>query len=157
MERIAYHDLPQGFLNPLLKVQEYVDSVGLDPSLLELLRMRVSLMNNCAYCLDMHYKEAIEAGETPLRLISVGAWREAPYYSLKEEAVLAFAEHLTELPGDVSSEELHDDLNKYFSKQEIAFLTLAIVQINSWNRIVRSFGTEAGKYQVRKKENNVHA
>ncbi|MGC1242366.1 MAG: carboxymuconolactone decarboxylase family protein [Chryseosolibacter sp.] len=157
MERIAFHELPGGFLNPLLKVQEYVDSAGLDASLLTLVRMRVSQINSCAYCLDMHYKEGIEAGETPLRLISVGAWREAPYYSLKEEAVLAFAEHLTKLPGDVSSEGLHDDLNKYFSKQEIAFLTLAIVQINSWNRIVRSFGTEAGKYQVKKKERAVPA
>lgn len=155
MERIAIHELPGDFLNPLLKVQEYVERSGLDKSLLELVRMRVSQMNSCAYCLDMHYKEAIEAGETPLRLISVGAWREAPYYSLKEEAALAFAEHLTKLPDDVSSEELHDDLNKYFSKQEIAFLTLAIVQINSWNRIVRSFGPEPGKYQVRKKEDNL--
>ena len=157
MERIASHELPGGFLNPLLKVQEYVESSGLDKSLLELVRMRVSLINSCAYCLDMHYKEGIEAGETPLRLVSVGAWREAPYYSLKEKAVLAFAEHLTELPDDGSSEGLHDDLNKFFSKQEIAFLTLAIVQINSWNRLVRSFAPEAGKYQVRRKEENVPA
>jgi len=136
----------------MLNVQQYVDNAGLDHRLLGLLRMRVSQINSCAYCLDMHYKEGIEAGESALRLISVSAWREAPYYSPKEQAVLAFAEHLTKMPDDESSEGLHDELLKYFSKPEIAYLTLAIVQINSWNRIVRSFGTVAGNYQVKKKE-----
>ena len=136
----------------LLNVQAYVDNSGLDHGLLELIRMRVSLINNCAYCLDMHFKEGLEAGEPALKLISVSAWREAPYYSPKEEAVLAFAEHLTKLPGDESSEHIHDELLKYFSKEQIAYLTLAIVQINSWNRLVRSFGPVAGNYQVKKKE-----
>ena len=151
MERISNKELPHGFLTPLLKVQEYVDNAGLDRSLLELIRMRVSQINSCAYCLDMHFKEGIHAGETALRLISVSAWKEAPYYySPKEQAALAFAEHLTELPDEHGSAEIHDELLKYFNKQEIAFLTLAIVQINSWNRIVRSFGPVAGNYQVAK-------
>jgi AhpD family alkylhydroperoxidase len=148
MERISNQELPEGFLKPLLKVQEYVDNSGLDHSLLHLLRMRVSQINSCAYCLDMHFKEGIHSGESAQRLISVAAWREAPYYSLKEEAVLEFAEVLTRLPDDQPSEHLHDELLKYFTKHEIAMLTLAIVQINSWNRITRSFGTVAGRYQV---------
>jgi AhpD family alkylhydroperoxidase len=152
MEKIAQKELPYGFFGPLLNVQEYVDTSGLDHSLLELIRMRVSLINSCAYCLDMHFKEGLAGGETSLRLISVSAWREAPYYSPKEQAVLAFAEHLTKMPDDESIDPLHEELLKHFSKQEIASITLAIVQINSWNRIVRSFGTVAGNYQVRKKE-----
>src|SRR5690606_1939009 len=103
------------------------------------------------YCLDMHYKEGIEAGETPLRLISVSVWRETSYYSPKEQAALKFAETLTYLPPNESSEGIHDELSEHFSKQEIALLTLAIIQINSWNRLVRSFGPAAGHYQVKKK------
>jgi AhpD family alkylhydroperoxidase len=148
MERISNEELPEGFLKPLLNVQHYVDKSGLDHSLLHLLRMRVSYINSCAYCLDMHFKEGIHAGETAQRLISVPAWRETSYYSPKEQAVLEFAEVLTKLPDDEHSDHLHDELLKYFSKHEIAMLTLAIVQINSWNRITRSFGTVAGKYQV---------
>ena len=151
MERISYNDVPENFLSALLKGQDYVDSSGLDKGLLELIRMRVSQINSCAYCLDMHFKEGIEAGESALRLISVSAWREAPYYSPKEQAVLNFAEKLTYMHPDESSEGLHDELSKHFSKKEIAFLTLAIIQINSWNRLVRSFGTVAGNYQVKKK------
>jgi AhpD family alkylhydroperoxidase len=143
--------LPQGALTGLLKGQEYVDNSGLDIKLLDLIRMRVSYINNCAYCLDMHFKEGIEAGETALRLISVPAWRETSYYSPKEQAALAFAETLTYMPANEASENIHDGLSEYFSKTEIALLTLAIIQINSWNRLVRSFGTVAGKYQVKKK------
>lgn len=147
MERISYGDTPPKLMQVMLKVQEYVDQSGLDHKLLELVRMRVSQINSCAYCLDMHLKEGIEAGETPLRLVSVSAWRETPYYTPKEQAALAFAETLTHLPEEQHSDHIHDELNKYFSKEEIANLTLAIVQINSWNRIVRSFGTVPGKFQ----------
>lgn len=148
MERIAYKDLPEGFMQTLLNVQAYVDNSGLDQKLLELVRFRVSQINSCAYCLDMHFKEAIHAGEDPLRIISLSAWRETPYYTPAEQAALAFAETLTKLPADVHSDSIHDDLKKYFTPQEIAHLTLAIVQINSWNRITRSFNPEPGKYQV---------
>jgi len=151
MERIKYNEAPPKILQVLLQVQHYVDNCGLDIKLLELIRMRVSQINSCAYCLDMHFKEGIEAGETPLRLISVSAWRETPYYTPKEQAVLEFAETLTHLPAEQHSDRIHDELNKYFSKEEIANLTLAIVQINSWNRIVRSFGPVPGNYQPKPK------
>lgn len=150
MERISQTEIPKGMYQVLMQVQEYIDSSELDTRLLELVRMRVSQINSCAYCLDMHFKEGIEAGETPLRLISVSAWRETPYYSPIEQAVLEFAEILTRLPDETHSEHIHDELLKHFSKAEIALLTLAIVQINSWNRITRSFGTVPGNYKVRK-------
>lgn len=151
MERISYGDASPKLFPVLLKVQEYVDNCGIDPKLLHLLRMRVSQINSCAYCLDMHFKEGIEDGETPLRLVSVSAWRETPYYTPEEQAVLAFAETLTRLPEEQHSHHIHDELNKYYNKEEIANLTVAITQINTWNRIVRSFGTVPGKYQPKPK------
>lgn len=151
MERISQKDLPDGLLQSMLQVQHYVDHSGLDHRLQGLIRFRVSQINNCAYCLDMHYKEALELGEKPLRLISLDAWRETPYYSPAEQAALAFAETLTHLPSEERSDTIHDELSKYFSKQEIALLTLTIAQINSWNRLVRSFGTVPGNYQVKRK------
>lgn len=150
MERISQKELPQGFIQTMFQVQQYIDHSGLDKKLLVLLRMRVSQINSCAYCIDMHFKEGIEEGETPLRMISVSVWRETPYYSPKEQAVLAFAETLTKMAPDESSEPIHDELNKHFSKEEIAKLTLAVIQINSWNRLTRSFGTVPGNYQVQK-------
>lgn len=151
MERISYRDLPQGLLQGMLQSQQYIDNSGLDIKLLELVRMRVSQINSCAYCLDMHFKEGIAEGETPLRLFSVSAWRETPYYSPAEQAVLAFAETLTHMPAEEHSDHIHDELNKYFSRDEIAKLTLAVIQINSWNRLVRSFGTVPGNHQVKKR------
>ena len=155
MERIAYSDAPAGFPQAVLQVQNYLDNCGLDKKLLSLLRFRVSQINSCAYCLDMHYKEAIQASEEPLRLVSVSAWRETPYYSAAEHAALAFAETLTHLPSEEHSDDIHKDLQKYFSKAEIANLTLAIAQINLWNRLVHSFGIVPGKYKVRQMTANV--
>jgi AhpD family alkylhydroperoxidase len=147
MERITYKDAP-GVYAALAKTQSYVDNSGLDETLVELLVFRVSQINSCAYCLDMHYKDAVANGMDPIKLVSVAAWRDAPYYSPKEQAVLAFAEQLTHLPAEHDSSTIHDGLLEHFTKEEIANLTLAIVQINSWNRITRSFGPVAGSYKV---------
>lgn len=141
--------MPNGFYDALMTVQKYVDHSGLDYGLLELIRMRVSQINSCAYCLDMHLKEGIQAGDTALRLLSVSAWRETTYYSPKEQAALEFAERLTRMREEEHSDNIHDELSKHFSKQEIAHLTLAIIQINAWNRMVRSFGSVAGNHKVK--------
>lgn len=147
MERISFKEA-SGVYNAMKQGQNYVDQCGFDATILELVRLRVSQINSCAYCLDMHYKEAIHAGETPLRLISVSAWRETTYYTPQEQAALAFAEALTHMPAEENSDAIHEALNKYFTKEEIANLTMAIVQINSWNRLVRSFGPTPGLYKV---------
>ena len=147
MERISFKDAA-GVYNALKTGQNYVDQCGLDYKIVELVRLRVSQINSCAYCLDMHYKEAIHAGENPIRLISVSAWRETSYYTPQERAALAFAEVLTHLPAEENSDSIHDELKEYFTKEEIANLTMVIVQINSWNRLVRSFGPEPGHYKV---------
>ncbi|WP_205509791.1 carboxymuconolactone decarboxylase family protein [Longitalea arenae] len=130
MERITFKEA-SGVYNALKQGQNYVDNCGLDHKMVELIYLRVSQINSCAYCLDMHYKEAIHAGESPLRLISVSAWRETDYYSPKEQAALAFAELLTHMPAEENSDAIHDELKKHFSKDEIADLTLAVIQINS--------------------------
>jgi AhpD family alkylhydroperoxidase len=147
MERITFKDAA-GVYAALRKGQDYVDNCGLDKELIKLIQFRVSQINNCAYCLEMHYKEAMHEGIDPVKLISLSAWREAPYYSPKEQAVLAFAELLTYMPADQSSDAIHDELSEYFSKEEIANFTMAVIQINSWNRKTRSFGTVPGKYKV---------
>jgi AhpD family alkylhydroperoxidase len=148
MTRITEADLPAGLIDAMRHVQRYIDRSGLDARLLELMRTRVSQINSCAYCLDMHHKLALHAGETVQRLISVSAWREAPYYSKKEQAVLAFAERLTHLPAEADNENLHDELLQHFTKPEIALLSLAVAQINSWNRLMCSFATVAGNFKV---------
>jgi len=148
MERISYSDA-QGVVQALLQAQQVVENSGLDKTLITLIKFRVSQINSCAYCLDMHFKEGVHAGENPLRLVSLSAWRETPYYSSEERAVLAFAETLTRLREEESSEHIHDELSKYFTKQEIANITLAVITINSWNRLVRSFGPTPGKYKVK--------
>ena len=148
MERIHHNELPEGLYAAMGHVQNYIDKCGLDILLLELMRTRVSQINGCAYCLDMHSKDAIYAGETVQRLISVSAWREAPYYSDQERAVLEFAERLTRMPEEEHNDDIHDKLEKHFSKHEIAFLTLAVAHINSWNRLTKSFGPVPGNYKA---------
>ncbi|MBL6448014.1 carboxymuconolactone decarboxylase family protein [Fulvivirga sp. 29W222] len=148
MERISYQELPQDLFSGMLKTEEKLRDSGISTKELELMRYRASQINNCAYCLDMHFKEATHAGESPLRLYSVSAWREAPYYSEREQAMLAMAEALTLLPEEGIHEALYEELQKHFSKAEIANLALAVAQINSWNRLVNCFKFTPGNYEV---------
>jgi AhpD family alkylhydroperoxidase len=151
MERSTFKDAA-GVYAALRTGQDYVDNCGLNKELVKLIQFRVSQINSCAYCLDMHYKEAMHIGMDPIKLVSVSAWREAPYYSAKEQAVLAFAEQLTHMAAEQYSDSIHDELSKYFSKEEIANLSMAVIQINSWNRLTRSFGSVPGKYKVSDKK-----
>lgn len=155
MERISNSDLPDGLMQIMLDVEAYVAKTGLDKSTLELMRTRVSQINGCAYCLDMHSKEAIAAGESIQRLISVSAWRETPYYTPQERVVLEFAEILTRLEEGVQLDQIYEELLKYFTKHQVAHLTLAIAQINSWNRLVKSFGPVPGNYKVQREISTV--
>lgn len=147
-QRIFYHDVAKGLWDGMLKTDLYLKRSGLDHKLLELVKYRVSQINGCAYCLDMHHKEALHLGESELRLHSLAAWREAPYYSEAERAALAFAEAVTLAMQQDVSDDLYNALTPFFSKAAIADLTLAIVQINSWNRINKAFRTIPGEYKV---------
>jgi AhpD family alkylhydroperoxidase len=115
--------------------------------LIELVKMRASQINGCAYCLDMHSKDALAQGETAQRLIGLDAWREAPYYTPRERAALAWTEALTRVGDTHAPDDVYDELKPHFTEAEIVALTFAIVAINAWNRLAIGFRAPAGTYQ----------
>lgn len=137
---------PAGF-RAMYGLQQHVDKSGLEHSLLELVKMRASQINGCAFCLDMHSKDARAAGETEQRLYLLNAWREAPFYTPRERAALAWTEQLTSIAGQEVSDALYAEARQHFSEQELVDLSLAIIAINGWNRLSIAFRTEAGTYQ----------
>ncbi|WP_281556260.1 carboxymuconolactone decarboxylase family protein [Thalassomonas sp. RHCl1] len=148
-ERISYQQVPGELIGAMMQIESYLKQSGLDEKLLNLMRYYVSQLNGCAYCLDMHFKEAFAGGEEDVRLHSVAAWRETDYYSDREQAVLAWAETVTKLDKNPGQQTLEfDELRQYFSLEQIAQLTLAITQINSWNRLVKAFHFRPGRYQA---------
>jgi AhpD family alkylhydroperoxidase len=120
---------------------------GLEPALRELVKTRASQINGCAYCLDMHTKDARAQGESEQRLYALNAWRETSFYTDRERAALEWTEHLTLIAGRDVSDELYARVREQFSEEEIVHLTLAVVQINGWNRIAISFRPPVGSYQ----------
>lgn len=146
--RIPFVDVPRDLMTAMMQVEHYVNACGLNPRLLELLRLRTSQINGCAYCIDMHYKEALAAGEAPLRLYSLSVWRDTDFYDAQEQAALAWCEAITLIHDNSLIDNLFAALQRHFNDIEIARLTLAIAQINSWTRLAKSFGFPAGRYQV---------
>jgi len=128
-------------------LQKYVRQSGLEQPLLELVRMRSSQINGCAYCIDMHSKDARAAGETEQRLYSLDAWRETPFYTERERAALAWTEAVTLVSQGHVPDEVYELARKQFSEKEIVDLTLAIAEINAWNRIAISLRAVPGTYQ----------
>jgi AhpD family alkylhydroperoxidase len=114
---------------------------GIEPALIELVRMRCSQINGCAYCLDTHSRDALAAGENAQRLFVLEAWREAPFFSDRERAALAWAEALTLIADGHAPDAVFEEARKQFSERELVELTLAIVAINSWNRFSIGFRT----------------
>jgi AhpD family alkylhydroperoxidase len=117
-------------------VEAYIRGCGLEKSLIELVKLRASQINGCAFCIDMHTRDARQHGETEQRLYLLNAWREAPFYTEREQAALAWTEHLTRLPANGAPDAAHDPLRDQFSEQEVANLTVLIGLINLWNRVV---------------------
>ncbi|CAL2078091.1 carboxymuconolactone decarboxylase family protein [Tenacibaculum sp. 190524A02b] len=150
MERISFHQIPKGMVNKLMAIEQYLKESALDFKLLELLRLRVAQINQCAYCIDMHYKELKNVGETELRMATLSVWKEVPFFTNKEKAVLEFTEVLTEISVKEVSDKIYDKLTNYFTTEEICNLTLAITQLNTWTRLVRTFKFKAGNYEVKK-------
>src|SRR5687768_6665743 len=149
--RIDYSKAAPGSVQAMYKLQKYVDDSGLDHSLLELVKTRVSQINGCAYCIDMHTKDARAAGESEQRLYSLSAWREAPYYSERERAALAWAEAVTNIPQIDESDEAYEAARAQFSEEELIKLTVVVIAINGWNRLAIAFRPEARKCQPRGK------
>jgi len=148
MERIPYQEVPAEIFEKLGAVENYLYSSTIGVPLLELLSLRISQINGCAYCVDMHYKELKNTNETELRMSSLCVWQETPYFSDKERAVLQLAERLTKLNEEPIPESVYKPLFEFFSKEEICNLTLAISQINTWNRLMKVFRFTPGKYKI---------
>lgn len=148
--RINFTTVDTASLNAMLALQNHVNHSGLEGSLLELVKMRASQINGCAYCIDMHSKDARAHGETEQRLYALNAWRETPFYSARERAALAWTEALTRIAGDDVSDALYAEARKQFSEKELVDLSFAIIAINGWNRLAIPFRSEPGTYQPRK-------
>lgn len=122
-------------------------SSGLEPALLELVRLRASQINGCAYCMDMHSKDALAAGERDERLHVLAAWREAPFYTDRERAALLWTEHVTLINQDHVPDRVYETARQQFTEEELVNLTMAVVVINGWNRLAIAFRSVPGEYQ----------
>ncbi|MCT2409508.1 carboxymuconolactone decarboxylase family protein [Chryseobacterium antibioticum] len=147
-QRINAFAMGNKAVNALHHMGSQVQHSSLDSSFLELLYFRVSQMNGCAFCLDMHSKELRAKGETEQRIFLVSAWRECSFYTDREKAGLLWAESLTSLNGREISDEIYSEASKHFSESEMVDLTMAVIAINSYNRINIAFGAEVGTYKV---------
>lgn len=151
--RLDYGKAAPGSVQAMYKLEKYVMESGLEHPLLELIKTRVSQINGCAFCIDMHTKDARAAGETEQRLYALNAWRETPFYTDRERAALAWAEVVTNISQTHASDEEYEAVRAQFNEEEVVKLTLGIIAINGWNRLSIAFRTEPGTYQPRPREN----
>ena len=129
-------------------LEHYINqSSGLEPSLRELIKIRASQINGCAYCIDMHTKDARATGETEQRLYALNAWRETPFFSERERAALEWTEAITLITAGHVPDDVFFSVRQYFNEEELVNLTLAIVAINGWNRLAIAFRSVPGSYQ----------
>ena len=141
--------LASGGGRAMLALQREVESSGLEHSLLELVKIRASQINGCAYCIDMHTKDARLRGETEQRIYALNAWRETPFFSERERAALDWTESVTKVSETHVPDEVYDRVRQQLTESELVALTLALVAINGWNRLSIAFRAQAGTYQPR--------
>lgn len=144
-------DLTPYFQTPIGKamfgLQQAVDSSGLEKSLIHLVKIRASQINGCAYCIDMHTKDARAEGETEQRIYALNAWRETPFFDDRERAALEWAETITLISKDQVPDAVYDSVRKHFDEKSLVALTMAAIAINAWNRLAITFRAPAGTYQ----------
>ena len=145
--RIDYRKLGEEPLQIMLNLEKYISGTGLDEKMVELMKMRASQINGCAYCLDMHSIDARAIGESEQRLYALNAWRETPFFSDRERAALAWTEAITLVSETHVPDSVYEEVKKYFSEKEIAGLTLVATVINMWNRISISMRAVPGHYR----------
>jgi AhpD family alkylhydroperoxidase len=144
--RVDYRHVFPAAMKAMLGLEETVRQSSLEPELLELVKLRASQINGCAYCVDMHTKDARAIGEEEQRLHLVAVWREAPFYTARERAALAWCEALTRLADNDVPDPIYRELEANFGPEEVVALTLAIVAINGWNRFAVSLRSPVGSY-----------
>ncbi len=150
--RIDHRKISPGAMNAMLGLEKYLHTTGLPEKLLHLLKLRVSQINGCAYCIDMHSKDLRAVGETEQRIYLLDAWREAPFYSERERAALAWAEAVTLVTEGHVPDDVYEQARKQFSEEELVNLTLAVVTINGWNRLSIAFRSVPGAYQPQRQQ-----
>jgi AhpD family alkylhydroperoxidase len=149
--RINFYKASPEAIQAMRGLEHYINqSSGLEPSLRELVKTRASQINGCAYCIDMHTKDARAAGETEQRLYALDAWRETPFYTERERAALEWTETVTLIAEDHAPDDVFERVRQHFSEEELVILTLAIVAINGWNRFAIAFRSVPGTYQPQK-------
>lgn len=147
--RIDYARVAPGALRAQFGLESYVRGSGLEHSLLHLVKLRASYMNGCAFCVDMHTKDARAAGETEQRLYAVPVWRETPFFTPRERAALAWTETVTDIARTAVPDDEYARVREHFSEEELVNLTMAVVAINGWNRLAVTFRAPVGSYQPR--------
>lgn len=145
--RLDYGKIDPTAIKGLLELEKYVANSGLERPLYELVKIRASQINRCAFCLDMHTKDARKAGETEQRIYALSAWRETPFYTNRERAALDWTEALTLISENEIPDALYKATQEYFTEKEMITLTMAIIAINGWNRLAISFRTVPGSYE----------
>jgi AhpD family alkylhydroperoxidase len=145
--RIDYGSVAPGAAKAMYSLETYVRHCGLEASLIELVKLRTSQINGCAYCIDMHTKDARARGESEQRLYLLDAWREAPFYSERERAALLWTESLTLVAEGHVPDAVYEQARQSFTDEELVNLTLAVIAINGWNRLAISFRSVPGSYQ----------
>lgn len=145
--RLNYAQVAPGAYRALGQIEHYVKNCGLEISLIELVKIRASQVNGCAYCIDRHTKDARVAGESEQRIYLLSAWRETPFYTERECAALEWTEALTLIARDHVPDEIYQRVKLHFTDEELVNLTLTVATINAWNRLFISFRSEVGSYQ----------
>ncbi len=135
-----------GAYRAMVQLQGYVEGSGLEHSLLELVKMRASQINGCAYCIDMHSKDALALGESAQRLLALSAWRETPFFTDRERAALAWTEAVTLVHDGQVPDPVYEEARAHFAETELVNLTMAVIAINAWNRIAIPFRVVPGGY-----------
>lgn len=144
--RIDTTKVPAGVFKAMFGLGKYLDESGLEPALLDLIKLRASQLNGCAYCIDMHSKDLRAAGESEQRLYELDAWRETPFFTDREQAALAWTEAVTNLHEGHVPDEVFERARSQFGEKELIDLTLAVVAINGWNRLNIAFRNPPGNY-----------
>lgn len=145
-KRLNYETVAPEALKGMIELEKYVAGSGLEHSIYELVKLRASQINRCAYCIDMHTKDARNAGETEQRLYALSAWQETSFFTEKERAALAWTEAMTMISENSISDSLYQKVTEHFDEKEHVALTMAIVAINGWNRLAIGFRKEPGSY-----------
>ena len=145
-QRVDYYTVAPGSVKAVYALDRYVQASALEPTLLELVKVRASLMNGCAYCVDVHTKDARARGEAEQRLFAVPVWRETPFFTARERAALAWTEAVTDIGHSGVSDALFDEARGVFSEKELVDLTVAVIAINAWNRFGVTFRPVVGSY-----------